>query len=339
MMTKLKWNISAKELVFQFVLLVVVFLFYSFDRNAPGFQFHQLVFFSTYVVASIIIGFYLMPKFLYKKKYVPFSISVIVIIALLIVLEELVLEPLFFAGTRRASSFPGVIYSMLGVLPVLTVLSGFKFGWDALQKQQQIEKLEGIIEESELQFLRSQINPHFLFNNLNNLYSYAIQGSDKTPQIILELSGLLRYMLYECKEKYVPLAKELQQLQNFIALSKLQIEERGTVSFNTLEQGTNHKIAPLILMVFIENAFKHSQAGQASNIRINIDVTLKHDTLYFKCVNNHNNGESHESLSSGIGLKNVKKRLNLIYPNVHQLTIAETENTYNVDLVIELKTI
>lgn len=335
-MVKPVWNISKKELFFQAVLLVMVFLFYSFDRNAPGFKFHQLVFFSTYVIASIIIGFYLMPRYLYRQKYIPFTIFVLIIIAVLIVLEELILEPLFFPGTRRASSFPGVIYSMLGVLPVLTVLSGFKFGWDALQKQQEIEKLESIIEEGELQFLRSQINPHFLFNNLNNLYSYAIQGSKKTPQIILELSGLLRYMLYECKEKYVPLSKELQQLQNFIALSKLQIEERGTVTFNASKEATGHKIAPLILIVFIENAFKHSQAGQSNDISIKIDVTLKGNTLHFTCINNHDSGEQHKSLSSGIGLQNVKKRLHLSYPNAHELNIHETDNEYAVDLSIEL---
>ncbi|QBA65503.1 sensor histidine kinase [Muriicola soli] len=335
-MKQSKWNISIKELVFQVILLVVVFLFYSFDRNEPGFKLHQFVFFSTYVLASTIIGYFLMPKLLYKKKYILFSISLVSIIALLIVLEELVLEPVFFPGTRRASSFAPVLYSMLGVLPVLTVLVGFKFGWDALQKQQQIEKLESIIEESELQFLRSQINPHFLFNNLNNLYSYAIQGSEKTPQIILELSGLLRYMLYECKENFVPLAKELEQLQNFIALSKLQIEDRGTVSFNVSQQVANYKIAPLILIVFIENAFKHSQAEQSDDISIKIDVSFKGDTLLFKCINNHDSGEKHESLSSGIGLTNVRKRLNLIYPKKHELSIRDNGNTYEVDLSIEL---
>jgi LytS/YehU family sensor histidine kinase len=277
-----------------------------------------------------------MPKYLYRKKYLPFLVGVVVIVLALIFLEELVLEPWLFPGTRRASNFSNIIYTLMGIMPILTVLCGFKFAWDALQKQQQIEKLERIIEESELQFLRSQINPHFLFNNLNNLYSYAIQGSDKTPQIILELSGLLRYMLYECKEKYVPLSKELQQLQNFIALSKLQIEERGNVTFNATQQTENYKIAPLILIVFIENAFKHSQAGQSNNINIVIDVTLERHILYFKCTNNHDSGEKHESLSSGIGLTNVKKRLNLIYPNAHQLSITESDNLYEVDLAIEL---
>ena len=178
-----------------------------------------------------------------------------------IIVEEMVLEPLLFPGTRRGNEFPGIYVSLLGVLPVMCILSGFKFGWDALKKQAQIDELESTIQESELQFLRNQINPHFLFNNLNNLYSYALQESPKTPEIILEMSGVLRYMLYESKEQFVSLKKELEQLGNFILLYKLQIEDRGEVRFNVDKIEGEYKIAPLILIVFIENAFKYSQQG------------------------------------------------------------------------------
>ncbi len=335
-MEKLRWNISYKEVLFQITLLVIVFLFYSFDRNAPGFKFHQFIFFFTYVIAAFLIGFLLMPRFLYQKKYVAFSVAVIIIVFALIFLEELVLEPWLFAGTRRANNFSGIVFSLMGVMPILTVLCGFKFAWDALQKQQQIEKLEGIIKESELQFLRSQINPHFLFNNLNNLYSYAIEGSEKTPKIILELSGLLRYMLYECKESYVPLTKELEQLKNFIGLSQLQIEDRGVITFNEQLDENHHKIAPLILMVFIENAFKHSQAGLANEIKIGIDLTVKDGILLFTCENNHAAAEKIPGVSHGIGLENVRKRLQLIYPNAHQLTILHEAARFKVDLSITL---
>ncbi|MDX1283870.1 MAG: hypothetical protein R3182_02610 [Draconibacterium sp.] len=116
----------------------------------------------------------------------------------------------------------------------------------------------------------------------------------------------------------------------------MQIEGRGKVTFNATQQNENYKIAPLILIVFIENAFKHSQAGQSNNIDIIIDVTLKNGILHFKCTNNHDSGEKHESLSSGIGLINVKKRLNLIYPDAHQLSISESDNLYEVNLSIEL---
>lgn len=331
--------ISKRELVFQLVLLVLVFLFYSFDRENPGFYGHQLAFFSTYVFAAAAIGYWLMPRFLYKRKYWQFFAFVLLVVAIVILLEELLLEQIFFAGTKRAKSFPGVFFSLLGVLPVITILSGFKFGWDALQKQEQIEALKSTVQESELQFLRSQINPHFLFNNLNNLYSYALEGSSKTPEIILELSGLLRYMLYECKEKYVPLQKEIEQLNNFIKLSKLQIEDRGIVYFDAQNVKKGYKIAPLILIVFIENAFKHSQAGQSENIKIDVKLHMKNNTLHFSCENNHRPTTSLDSLDAGIGLKNVQKRLQLLYPDRHHLEIKEDSNKYKVNLSVELSKI
>ncbi|MEO0331173.1 MAG: histidine kinase, partial [Bacteroidota bacterium] len=193
------------------------------------------------------------------------------------------------------------------------------------------------IQESELQFLKSQINPHFLFNNLNNLYSYAIDYSPQTPEIILKLSSVLRYMLYECKEKLVPLVKEVKQLENFTQLSQLQIEERGVVNFTAQTNQSDYQIAPLILIVFIENAFKHSQSGQSENIRIDISIQLSEEgALEFWCRNNFSVDTNTENLASGIGLANVKKRLQLLYPNAHQLRIKETENQYEVSLSMQL---
>ncbi len=330
-------SISKKELVFQLVLLAVVFLFYSFDSKEPGFQWYNVAFFLTYALAAAVIGFWLMPRFLYPKKYWHFFGYVAVVITIIILLEELVLEQIFFAGTERAKGFPGVFYSLLDVLPIITILCGFKFGWDALQKQQQIEALKSSVQESELQFLRSQINPHFLFNNLNNLYSYALEGSHKTPEIILELSGLLRYMLYECKERFVPLEKEIDQLHNFIKLNKLQIENRGHVVFDIQEIGSGYRIAPLILIVFIENAFKHSQAGQTENIEIAVGMKMKGNVLLFNCSNNYASAQELESVTTGIGLKNVQKRLQLLYPEKHNLQIKEDRNRYQVRLSIVLE--
>ena len=319
------------------MLLAVVFLFYSFDSKEPGFQWYNVAFFLTYALAATVIGFWLMPRFLYPKKYWHFFGYVAVVITIIILLEELVLEQIFFAGTKRAQGFPGVFYSLLDVLPIITILCGFKFGWDALQKQQQIEALKSSVQESELQFLRSQINPHFLFNNLNNLYSYALEGSHKTPEIILELSGLLRYMLYECKERFVPLEKEIDQLHNFIKLNKLQIENRGHVVFDIQDIGNGYRIAPLILIVFIENAFKHSQAGQTENIEIAVGIKMKGNVLLFNCTNNYAPAQELEAVTTGIGLKNVQKRLHLLYPEKHNLQIKEDRNRYHVRLSIALE--
>lgn len=325
-----------RELLFQLVLHGVVFIFYSYDRRNPGIESYQVVFFLTYAAAAFVINYFLLPRFLYRKKPLRFIVYAVAVIAVVILLEEGVIEQVYFPDTR-GQRFLGVFFSLWGVLPVIAILSGAKFAWDALVKQGEVDELKATIQESELQFLKSQINPHFLFNNLNNLYSYAIAQSPKTPTIILELSSVLRYMLYECREAYVPLAKEVEQLKNFTQLSELQIEERGKVQFKTQNIQTHYQIAPLILIVFIENAFKHSQADQSDNIRVEIDIRLSDDgELNFLCKNNFQRTSDTTDISHGIGLANVRKRLQLLYPDAHQLTIQETDRQYEVYLSMQL---
>lgn len=332
--------IPVKEVLFQLVLHLLVFIFYSFDKNQPQIAKHQPAFFLNYAVAAFVINYLLLPRFFYWKKYLPFSLLLILTVTGVILLEELVLEPIYFTG-RRANNFPGVLFTLVEVLPVITILVGFKFAWDAIAKQREVDELKATAQESEMRFLKSQINPHFLFNNLNNLYSYAIENSPKTPTIILELSAVLRYMLYECKEEFVPLAKELEQLEHFTRLNQLQIEERGEVNFKVQNIHSNYTIAPLILIVFIENAFKHSQASQFENIFIDIEIKVSDEgRLDFCCKNNFEPTTNTEKLSQGIGLQNVKKRLQLIYPNAHQLDIQESgDQQYEVHLSIQLKKI
>jgi LytS/YehU family sensor histidine kinase len=259
-------------------------------------------------------------------------------VAVIIAVEELVLEQIYFPDTR-GKRFPGVIYSLLDVMPVITILAGFKFAWDASKKQLEVEELRTSVKESELQFLKSQINPHFLFNNLNNLYSYAIEQSPKTPSIILELSSVLRYMLYDCKENLVALTKEIEHLKNFTLLNELQIEERGKVTFNTENIKSDYRIAPLILTVFIENAFKYSTASQSKDISIDIEINVSEQgMLEFKCKNSFKPMGNTDNLSRGIGLQNVKKRLQLLYPDAHELSICNEDGLYSVLLKMQLKT-
>ncbi|MEQ9439332.1 MAG: histidine kinase [Cyclobacteriaceae bacterium] len=332
---------SSKEFLFQLVLHGLVFIFYSLDRHHPQIGFHlesyQFVFFLNYAVANAVISYVLLPQFFYRKKYGYFFTFTLLTIGGVILMEEFVLEKMYFPDSR-GTNFPGVLFSLGQVLPLIVILSGFKFAWDALTKQRQVDELKATIKESELQFLKSQINPHFLFNNLNNLYSYAMENSPKTPAIILELSSVLRYMLYECREEFVSLSKEIEQLKNFTQLNELQIEERGVINFTTHNIQTDYLIAPLILIVFIENAFKHSQASQSDNISIDINIRLLDDgTLDFRCANSFQPIMNIENLSQGIGLENVRKRLQLLYPQTHQLEIRQTEDQYVVHLSMQLK--
>ncbi len=329
-------SIPYKEILFQLVLHLAVFIFSTYDRQNPQLKIYDVWYFLSYALAAFAINYLLLPRYFYKKNYLPFIIYVVLIIAGVILVEELVIEQIYFPDTR-GKRFPGVFYTLLGILPVITVLSGFKFGWDALGKQREVDALKSVVQESELQFLKSQINPHFLFNNLNNLYSYAIENSPKTPEIILELSGVLRYMLYECREKYVQLSKEISQLKNFINLNELQIEERGKVNFKAENIREGYRIAPLILIVFIENAFKHSTASQASDIEIDVVIRLSETgVLEFVCRNSYRPQSNADNLSQGIGLQNVQKRLELLYPDAHQLEIIKGDSSYEVRLTMQL---
>lgn len=331
------FNDTTKEVVFQLLLHTVLFLFFSFDKNEPQIQEFKVVLFLNYAIGALIINYVLLPNFFYKKKYWSFFLSVAIIIAAIISIEEFVLEQIYYPDTR-GQRFAGVIYCLLDVLPVITILTGFKFAWDASKKQLEVEKLQSSIKESELQFLKSQINPHFLFNNLNNLYSYAIDQSPKTSSIILELSSVLRYMLYDCKEKFVPLQKEIEHLKNFTKLNELQIEERGKVSFQAENIPTGYQIAPLILTVFVENAFKHSTASQSNDIAIDININVSEKgLLHFKCKNTFQPLGNTDSLSKGIGLQNVKKRLQILYTDAHELSINEGNGEYTVLLKMQLK--
>ena len=325
-----------KEWTFQLLLHLLLLVYFYYDKHSPHLDFHQIVFFANYALVAWVINYLLLPHYYYTKKYGSFAISVMGLIALVILMEELVLEQIFFADSR-GRSFPGVFYTLVEVLPPILILTGFKFAWDAHQKHRQLSTLQQTIKESELRFLKSQINPHFLFNNLNNLYSYALNKSPKTPSIILELSAALRYMLYDCKENFVPLKKEIKHLKNYSRLSELQIEERGRVTFEKKPFRGTYQIAPLILSVFIENAFKHSTSSQNKDITIDIKISVSpKGVLHFKCKNSFMPEGNTEGLSKGIGLENVKKRLALIYPHRHQLKIDCKENIYRIKLKIVL---
>lgn len=328
---------SLKELIFQIVLTIVVFLFYAIDRKNPQIEGYEFAFFLSLALSAFLINYILLPFFLYKKKYLYFILSLGLVILAAVLMEELILEKIYFPDTR-GSKFSNIFHTSIGILPVVAILVGFKFGWDLIEKQQQLDDLKATVKESELQFLNSQINPHFLFNNLNNLYAHAIEESPKTPEIILDLAATLRYMLYDCKATSVALIKELEHLDKFISISKLQIEDRGFVNFTYPSISSQYQIAPLILIVFVENAFKHSAASLLENIHINVEVQITEaGYLKFSCINSFNTQSNVDNLSNGIGLENVQKRLQLLYPNAHTLDIQQDEQEYKVFLSLQLK--
>ena len=334
MIKKLFYKITP-DIWLQVLFVILFFLTKALDRHHTHLHNYDFYFFANYLVAVILINYWLLPRFFYKKKYVRFALGVITAFAVVMLVEELVLEKIFFPRSR-GNSFPGVIHTLGEVAPTIIVFIGIKMGWDIHMKQKEMDQLKNLMSESKLKFLKTQINPHFLFNNLNNLYSYALANSPQTPKIILQLSSLLRYMLYEGAKPQVPLAKEVKYLQDFVALQQLQIDDRGLVTFEVEGVIDNQVIAPLILVVFIENCFKHSTSSQTEGIRIDIHLTVNKDQLRLYCSNTYSLEQNNDNIAKGIGLKNVQARLQLLYPQRHSLVIKDQNNLYEVNLELDL---
>jgi len=214
----------------------------------------------------------------------------------------------------------------------LTFSSAIKISRDSFIRRQ-VEK------NAELKLLKAQLNPHFLFNTLNNLYGMSVMKSDRLPDLMLKLSDLLRYSLYDTKETYVSLEKEIQYLENYISLEKIRLEDQTEITFTKKGAISEKKIAPMLLIVFVENAFKHLTSAAGLKSKVLVEIQGVNNKLEFSCINSMDEKGKEvrmESGKSGIGLKNAKKRLSLLYPEKHQLTIGKTENEHRVSLNIKL---
>ncbi|MEE9363546.1 MAG: sensor histidine kinase [Cellulophaga sp.] len=187
--------------------------------------------------------------------------------------------------------------------------------------------------DAELQLLKNQINPHFFFNTLNNLYGLTVEKSDDAPKVVLKLSEMMRYTIYEGKEDYVSLKDEVTYLENFIELHKIRYHQHVDISFNyTLND--EYKVAPLLYIILLENAFKHGVECLTQDAYIYINLKAEKGIIYFEIENNL---EYKDTVFKGIGLNNLKERLRLIYPKKHFLTIDEKELIYKARLEIDTK--
>lgn len=308
-------------------------IFVGNDKDHPHIHWAEIVFLANYVTIATVINYVLIPRFLYPKKILVFWLLIAGLFAYAVVLEEFILEKIFYPRSR--GEIVDIFSAIMEVGSATMILVVVKLAWDATVKQQKIDSLNRMMAESELDYLKQQINPHFLFNNLNNLYAYAIENSPKTPKIILQLSAILRYMLYDCKAKTVSLIKEEENIRSFIELNKLQLEGKGNVNYHS-RLDNDYFIAPLILIVFVENAFKHSQAGQSEGIEIDVNIEVQNGELIMQCSNTYYKNENSGELDGGIGLQNVKNRLELIYTDKHYLNIEDSNGKHSVLLKINL---
>jgi len=225
------------------------------------------------------------------------------------------------------SYFAFVLVFAVG-LAVASIQEWFKS--EETKKEIEHEKLN-----TEISLLKSQINPHFFFNTLNNIYSLAIIKSEETASSILKLSSIMRYVLTDTDQNYVPLTKEIEFLQNYINLQSVRLTDKVQLEVNVTGDIEGRQIAPLLLIAFVENAFKYGVSTvEASEIKINLHVSGYQ--LRFEVKNHIVKGTKQSSINTGIGIANVKRRLELLYAGKHHLTIGEQNHQYAVNLEIEL---
>ena len=219
------------------------------------------------------------------------------------------------------------------IFTAYSVLLRFAIDWYEAQKLK--AELIHRNQASELALLRSQVNPHFLFNTLNNIYSLVYKKSDDAPEAVMKLSSIMRYMLYDATSDQVPLEKEIEYLKSFIELQKLRLKQQDFVEINIEGQAGDRTIAPMLLIAFVENAFKHaSKNSQTPGIRINLFIEPD-KTIFIVANNIRKSSESAGDPSGGIGLHNIQRRLDLLYPGKHSLVITEDQDIFTVKLVIE----
>lgn len=286
---------------------------------------------------QVVILYLLVPVFFHSRKYLKFVMSIIGSLFLGIIILETLIEGdaeliLFFQFWTYAHELPLLLW------PTLFVTLA-KVSADLLISQDNIIDMERERSKSEIKFLQSQLSPHVLFNNLNNIYSFALHQSKETPTLILKLADAMRYMLYETKEDKVALSKELDYVDNYIELQQIQLENRGRLLYEKEGDAIEKMVAPMMLISFIENCFKHAAASSIDELKIIIQIEIKDNTVNLFTENTFTKKESDEEdllQEGGIGLENAKRRLELLYPDRHELIIKELKNLYIVNLYIQL---
>jgi len=329
-----------------FFLLPIVF----FPRQRdPNFEYSNATLSMFLCIDAYLIAFYyfnrsfLIPKLLTKKKWIWYIVAVIVSLILFLIIRrifedvirlELPADVRRRMGNKRAHSYlyPFTGFSAVFFL-VLTVSTCTKViqEWLGIERKRQQVETEKLA--TELSFLKSQINPHFLFNTLNNIYSLALMKSDATADAVLKLSSIMRYVLNETKNDSVPLDKEIQFVKHFLELQKVRLTDKVSIEFKVDGETGNKQIAPLILIAFVENAFKYGISTKERSI-IYFELVAKPDSINFTAKNDIKAKKQEHEENSGIGLQNTKRRLELLYPQKHELSVTEENNQFIVHLIL-----
>lgn len=289
--------------------------------------------------------YFLLPRFFYKSKYFLFAISIAVLTCLIIQITQWIIYDLIPligkvhtiqgpAHTKRAL-WAGISEGGINFLKVVAIATGIKIGKSAWYKQKEKERLEKEKIDTELELMKAQIHPAFLFNTLKNIQKYCLEYSPKAPGMLLKLSDILSYMLYECNEPEVSLEKEIKMLRDYSDLEKMRLGKKLEINIEVRGSLSNEYIAPLLLFYFIEHSFKQSANAETAQPWINFDLKVENHILEMKLMNGKPSVKIADLADT---LSQVEKRLQLIYTDRYTLNISDEPEIQIVHLEIKLKT-
>ncbi len=293
---------------------------------------------------SYITVYVFVPKYLYKKKYLSFCVSMLLLLCALQFINSIQLyyqvNKTFnvIAGIHLHKFFQmGAFIRVFGNPPLVCgLLLSLKSLKNWYLKKMENETLIRANINAELQLLKSQIHPHFLFNTLNNIYSYSLTDKSEASGLVKKLKQTVHYMVAECNQAYVPLKNELNMIANYIELEKIRYGNRLSMQIELIQPEGNHFIAPLLMIPFVENSFKHGVSQILEHPRIILKIYVERNVLYFFLSNSKPPFSSNQDMRKGIGLENVRKRLDLLYPFKHTLLVVNTDDTFTVEMTISL---
>jgi hypothetical protein len=338
-----------------FWLSALLMLTFFFGSNKPSYWWalqDNLIYLPLHMLYFYVLAYWVMPRLLFSKKYALFMLAAIFCIltsALMTrLIDMLIIDPRVYLEYKKIdpafkwSKIEGTFSEQLfNIGYYANAIKGVNLViWTALTIKffkMWHERREAALE-AELNFLKGQIHPHFLFNTLNNLYALSLTRSDKAPGIVMGLSEILKYMLYETKTPTILLSRDVAILENYIALEKIRYEDRLDLNIKIQDNLEGYQIAPLLLLPLVENTFKHGTSERIGDVWIKLDLTVKNNLLKLKLSNSKpetlpGDIERHKG---NIGLPNVKKRLELLYPNAHDLKIFEDDDDMFV-LILEIR--
>ncbi|MGE5519333.1 MAG: sensor histidine kinase [Candidatus Dadabacteria bacterium] len=320
-------------------------------QRIPQSVFQSLLYLPTHIFLSYSLMYFVIPRYVVKQKYVMATILMTALIimtgSLAALIGDYILSPVtaFFlpdkylfihSGKNKGSFYLSLLAGLRGGITIGGLAAAIKLMKHWYVEGQRNLQLQKENVESQLQVLKAQVHPHFLFNTLNNIYSYTQYTSPVASKMVMGLSDMLRYMLYECNQQLTPLAKELRMIEEYINLEKIRYGNKLELHLDFPGDTSTIYIAPLLLLPFVENCFKHGISNMLEHPWLNMSVTVENNEMTMKLLNSKPS-EQQNIHSHGIGIQNVRRRLELLYPEKHQLTINNEEDVFIVMLKVELE--